>query len=153
MKRSKYLETLSFEHHDGLIIALKIKNDLKKVDKPTHLIDYIIDVFENGLLHHFNQEEEGFKEDMQSVTAAEPLMNRMEAEHRQFAEIIKNIHESDTNVFEQIRMFGELLHDHIRFEERELFPLIEQSLSIDQLQAISDYLKQEHRPLNKHCNI
>ncbi len=153
MKRSKYLETLSFEHHDGLVIASKIKTDLKKENAPTHLIDYVIDVYENGLLHHFDQEEVSFKEVMQNITGAKQLMSRMEAEHTQFAEIIENISKPVANVFAQIRLFGELLHDHIRFEERKLFPLIEQSLSSDQLKAIGLYLHREHRPLNKQCHI
>ena len=153
MERSKYLETLSFEHHDGLVIALRIKKDLKNEVKPAHLFAYVIDVYENGLQHHFHQEEVCFNKVMQNIAAAEKLMNRMETEHMQFAELVKEIQAPGSNVLEQIRIFGELLNDHIRFEERELFPVIEQSLSSEQLEAISIYLHREHRPLNKQCHI
>ena len=39
---------------------------------------------------------------------------------------------------EEVRELGTLLHDHVRFEERELFPIVEEALddeSLDRLAA------------------
>jgi hemerythrin-like domain-containing protein len=34
---------------------------------------------------------------------------------------------------EDLHALGDLLHDHVRFEERQLFPAIEDSLNAEQL--------------------
>ena len=36
----------------------------------------------------------------------------------------------------QIKEFANLIYDHVRFEERELFPMVEQYLTEDELNAI-----------------
>ena len=153
MKRSKYLETLSFEHHDGLVIAMRVKNDLKKEHQPKHLIPYISDMYKNDLLHHFKQEEESFVNLMRKFREADRVINQMLEEHQQFAGIFEKIELLDTDVFEHIIAFARLLHDHIRFEERELFPIIEDLLDSGELEKISIYLHREHKPLNKECRV
>ena len=153
MKRSKELETLSWEHHDGLVIAARIKNDLKKEAEPVHLIPYITDIYTNYLRHHFKQEEESFLTPLKVFPEAKELLNRMLDEHTQFAEIFAQIDPLDSEVFKPVGRFGELLHDHIRFEERQLFPLVEKLLSPEQLSAIERYLRREHKPIPRACKI
>ncbi len=153
MKRSKELETLSWEHHDGLVIAARIKNDLKKEAEPTHLIPYITDIYTNYLRHHFKQEEDSFLTPVKPFSEADILIKRMLDEHQQFAEIFAQIDPLDSEVFVYVGRFGELLHDHIRFEERQLFPLIEELLSAEQLKEIERYLRREHKPIPRECKI
>ena len=38
---------------------------------------------------------------------------------------------------DRVRALGELLHDHVRFEERQLFPLIEAALDEPALQELA----------------
>ncbi|MGE5746261.1 MAG: hypothetical protein ACM33U_03265, partial [Solirubrobacterales bacterium] len=38
---------------------------------------------------------------------------------------------------EEMRELGQLLDDHVRFEERELFPLIEDTLDENALEALT----------------
>ena len=153
MKRAKELETLSWEHHDGLVIAARIKNDLKKESEPAHLIPYVTDIYTNYLRHHFKQEEESFLTPLKAFSEAEVLIKRMLDEHTKFAEIFARIEPFDSDVYTHVRRFGELLHDHIRFEERQLFPLIEKLLSDEQLKKIETYLKREHKPIPRECKI
>ncbi len=153
MKRAKELETLSWEHHDGLVIAARIKNDLKKEKEPGHLIPYITNIYTNYLRHHFKQEEDSFLIPIKPFPEADDLIKRMLNEHQQFAEIFSQIDPLEPDVFVQVGRFGELLHDHIRFEERQLFPMIEQLLSAEQLKEIEQYLRREHKPIPRECKI
>ena len=153
MKRSKELETLSWEHHDGLVIAARIKNDLKKEAEPSHLIPYITDIYTNYLRHHFKQEEDSFLTPIKPFPEADNLIQRMLDEHQQFAEIFARIDPLNSDVFVHVGRFGELLHDHIRFEERQLFPLIEKLLTPEQLAEIEQYLRREHKPIPRECKI
>ena len=153
MKRSKELETLSWEHHDGLVIAARIKNDLKKEERPGHLIPYISNIYTNYLRHHFKQEEDCFLTPIKAFPEARELIKRMLDEHLQFAEIFARMDPLNSDVFMHVGRFGTLLHDHIRFEERQLFPLIEELLDKNQLKTIERYLKREHKPIPRECKI
>jgi len=42
---------------------------------------------------------------------------------------------------EKLNLFGELLDLHIRFEERELFPMIEENLSEEELKKLGEKLE------------
>jgi hemerythrin-like domain-containing protein len=153
MKRSNALKTLSFEHHDGLRIALHIKNELRRADHFTDLIEYIHQIYSPNLLHHFKQEETALLAPLQDDPQASALVNRIRSEHAQLSVLHKLIQQNTKEAKQHIREFGKLLHDHIRFEERKFFPLAEQKLSTTQLNQIEDYLKREHKPLFDNCKI
>jgi len=147
MKRDKNLINLSSEHHDGLVIALRINKALTKIEKYPIIIDYIKHLW-SSLKNHFDQEEENFLAygniDQNSV-----LIKRMLDEHNQFEQLVNKIYDSKT-IKEDLNEFAKLLNNHIRFEERELFPYIEKSLTEEELKQIGINLENTHEPLDKN---
>lgn len=153
MKRNPHLKTLSFEHHEALVMARKISLRFMKTEEPQELIRYVQDIFEDGLDHHFDQEEKCLFPPLNGHRHAQSALMQIKQEHTQLLKLYKKVSESDVHVYKYIREFAVLLHDHIRFEERIFFPLIEKLLTGDELAKIGIILKQEHRPLNKECRI
>ena len=148
MKRHKSLFPLSHEHQHGLALALKLKYPKGQLSSSNEaeisaLKSELADKYENILRKHFRKEEQylvpGFEENK--------LMKQMLGEHIKLEGLYnKIVSNSEGWKLEQQRdmlnLFGELLDLHIRFEERELFPMIEKSLSEEQLEELGKMLKE-----------
>jgi hemerythrin-like domain-containing protein len=148
MKRHKSLFLLSHDHQHGLALALNLKYSKKPLsssfDEEISLLKQeLADKYENLLRIHFSKEEKylvpGFEEN--------DLMKQMLEEHKKLEGLYnKIVNDTEGWTFGQQRdklnLFGDLLEMHIRFEERELFPMIEKSLSEEQLEEIGEKLRQ-----------
>ena len=148
MKRHKSLFSLSHEHQHGLAFALKLKYPKRQLSSSneaeiSELKSELADKYENILRKHFRKEERylvpGFEDNN--------LMKQMLGEHIKLEGLYnKIVSNSEGWKLEQQRdklnLFGELLDLHIRFEERELFPMIEKSLSEEQLEELGKKLKE-----------
>ncbi len=145
MKRNPNLVNLSSEHHDGLVIALRIKKAVAKLDDLSIVLDYALHVWPT-LKHHFDQEEDNFFLFPQ-IDSKHPHLKRMLDEHDEFERLIQRLSTGTGRLKDDLLSFSELLRNHIRFEERELFPYIEEILSQDELNKIGTHLAQSHQPL------
>jgi len=145
MKRNPNLVNLSSEHHDGLVVALRIKKAVAKLDDLSPVLIYTLHVWPT-LKHHFAQEEDNFFL-FPKIKRSHVLVNRMLDEHLQFEQLIQKLSSDSSQLKDDLLIFSELLKNHIRFEERELFPYIEDILSQDELQQIGAQLAQSHQPL------
>jgi len=147
MKRHKSLFPLSHDHQHGLALALKLKYPKRRlssssIDQIFALKQELTDKYENVLKVHFSKEEQylvpGFEENK--------LMKQMLEEHKKLEGLYNKI-VNDTEGWtpeqqrEKLNLFGELLDLHIRFEERELFPMIENTLSEEQLEELGKKLE------------
>jgi len=152
MKRNKNLETLSWEHHDALVSSLRLRKGVEKNAALSHLRDYLLYVWEHDLPHHFEQEEKALIKSVQDKKGNQILVERVLAEHQRFAILAKEVEEEQGDVREKIREFAELLEQHVRFEEREFFPFVEESSSDEELEKMGVYLHEEHIPSCKTWN-
>ena len=96
---------------------------------------YIIYVWENTLQHHFIREEKTINPNLENRPEGKVLVERMMAEHLIFNKLIRRI-KSNAKGTDAIGKFAELLNKHIRFEERDLFPLLEKTATNKELTAI-----------------
>jgi hemerythrin-like domain-containing protein len=144
MKRDNNLKTLSWEHHDGLVAAFRLERGLKSGTPVKIMAQYILHLWDNALQHHFWQEEQIVPR-LKSITDSEKKINQMQREHQTFRNLIKSIRSDLSNVA-LVRQFAALLNQHIRFEERELFPLFESIFSKKDLSEIGDFLRSHHAP-------
>ncbi len=76
-----------------------------------------------------------------------PLAERMKTEHDYIRELLHDI-EKDPLREDFVRL-SDHIEQHIRFEERELFQYLEDSLSPNELSGIHDLL--EKHPVGTHC--
>lgn len=136
MKRADQLQPLSREHHLGLVLSRHAKecaNDVEEIAKHwTKLTDYI----NQNMTNHFKVEDDLLLAKLQPY----------QENHPQVAEVIEKIAEQHQKLYQladspslsavRVQQLGTALYDHIRFEERELFPLAQQLLSEQELDAI-----------------
>ncbi len=153
MKRHKALETLSFEHHDALVVALRIKKGLNKNVEPQIISKYVQSVFEHHLQHHFNQEEQAFKEPLQQRAEMHELLQKMLQEHQHIQQLVSKLKEEKSGLDAILQEIASILEQHIRFEERDLFKAIEEQLTPQELERIDRFLHQQHRPIDKGWQI
>ena len=130
MKRAPQLRSLSREHHEGLLLAWKIRQGLAKGIALPRIAGYVLWFWEKELEDHFRREETSFH----AALPGAPLLQRMQDEHEAIEGLLHVLAQiSDEALLEEI---AAKVHDHIRFEERELFPWIESELGAERLNAL-----------------
>jgi hemerythrin-like domain-containing protein len=136
MKRSAALAPLSRDHHHALEAALRLRRaqhgDLH--DAVRHFQDFL----EPRGRRHFEIEEEllvgALPETDGDWLAATARMLDEHARIRRLADLVAGRPAEDR--LAHAHELGELLRDHVRFEEREVFPLLEARLPASELAAL-----------------
>lgn len=139
IKRSKYLLTLSKDHHAGLLFCWKIKEGLKRNIELYRIKRYINFFWEHHLKEHFREEET-----LLFNRIDDPLSQQGKAEHRMLENRLNRLNYYENEAAEEYTLFAELLIKHIRFEERTLFPHLEVSLPLTVLSGIGAFLTQQN---------
>lgn len=129
---------LSRDHHFGLLCCWKIRQGIKKDISYGRIKNYINDYWEKNLSGHFKIEDIVIPE-----IENNSLQLQMENEHREINRLISNINQSDNR--DLLTDFADALYKHIRFEERMVFPYLEEHLSEDQLNEIGVQLTKLHQ--------
>lgn len=137
MKRNENIIPLSHDHHFGLLCCWKIRQGLKKEVELFRIQKYVDYFWNQHLKEHFKEEEENlfpYLKDEFSI--------RVEKEHQDlevlFNEISRNLS------IQNLEAFANLLDNHIRFEERQWFPHLEENLTKSQLLEIGKILTEVH---------
>ena len=132
IKRSKELAPLSRDHHQGLLLCWKIRNGVNNHIDNKRIARYLIFSFREELSEHFRQEEDIL---FSLLADDEPLKQQALGQHaslRAQVEEVTSQKEPDTTL---LLAFADTLDTHIRFEERKLFPFIEQTIDEGKLQT------------------
>ncbi len=148
MKRDKNLETLSWEHHDGLVLAFRIEKGLNNQTDIQTIKDYLLYLWHNVLIHHFWQEEQVLIEPIMQDREGIDLINQMHEDHRYFESIVHQFEHQYVD-HDSLSAFAERLNHHIRFEERQLFPYLERRLPKHKLDEIGSFLHKHHEAVDK----
>ena len=142
IKRSKELAPLSREHHNGLLFAWKIKQGLANGTSVETLCNYTRWFWSNHMEPHFNDEEKVL---VKFLPADNSLVRQMIQEHGQIRDLVISLDKkNDPNT---LKLLAEFINSHIRFEERELFPYVERTLTAAQLTEVHNDLSDD-----LHCD-
>lgn len=138
IKRSRQLTPLSHDHHDGLLFAWKIRQGLKKGTDIKLIAEYAQWFWANHLQEHFREEEQILAP---YLPADNELLKQMFDEHENIEAMI-HINE---NIPDEALLtnLAKAIDDHIRFEERQLFPYAEKAISEKELNLIYEQLPKE----------
>lgn len=124
MKRAEALRPLSREHLVALLAAKKLR---EAKDLTSAARDFLAFWEEHGR-HHFRVEEEVLLPGWDAYGEIDrPGVARMLEEHRVIRREALRLAGGESTL-EEAHELGVLLHDHVRFEERELFVAAEESL-------------------------
>jgi len=145
MKRHKSLIALSQDHHRGLLLAMLIKKDAPNYNGLPNDIEgkvkYTINAWETELKQHFINEEEilfpfvADRDDNLDIMIDEILIEHEEIEYK-----VNQLKDTDEPE-EILNDLGYLLEQHIRKEERELFELIQNAFSDNELKELVDKIE------------
>ncbi|MBM2846705.1 MAG: Hemerythrin cation binding domain protein [Bacteroidetes bacterium] len=143
-KRHPSLVSLSQDHHHGLALALRLRQGDKALlnDGWTHdrreQAKRVEDFYRAELCHHFIAEEKALFPSMRRhVPESSHLIDRLVLQHREMEEIVSHVSVAATHDLATLLVrLGEVLDQHIRAEERELFPMYEEKISEDVARAI-----------------
>jgi len=141
MKRNINLQELSKDHHHGLLFAWKIRQGLKNQASFFRIKDYILYFFNNSLLSHFKEEETVI---LPFLADENDLKQKVIKDHRSLEAMVSKI--SVREEAEDLLQLAELLEQHIRFEERSLFPFLQQQLTDVELDKIGSQIENNHLP-------
>lgn len=136
LKRHKALQPLSREHHHGLLLSWKIRTGFSKNIEIERIKTYADWFFNNELIPHFELEEAHI---FPLLKADNELVKRALAEHRR----LKRLFNDEKDVERSLHKIEEELEQHIRFEERILFPEIQKTATKAQLALIEEIHHEE----------
>ena len=138
MKRSEALQALSRDHHQALAVALRLRR--ADADGAPEAQRGFLDFWREHGSAHFAAEEE---------VLLPTFADHGDPEHPSVAEVLRQhadiriaalaLRRRDASAAE-LNELGGLLDDHVRLEERTLFPLIEDALDDEQLSRLAEAL-------------
>jgi hemerythrin-like domain-containing protein len=147
MKRHKSLYPLSHDHHHGLVHArqLSLAGAQAERDSSEATAERFIEFWESDLQRHFQQEEEIVLPLLdQYVTSECAEVRETLRQHTEIRRLIAGLNSEpekqevpDLGLLSQI---GDALRDHIRFEENELFPILEATVPEKALWQMNEQL-------------
>src|SRR5206468_3328711 len=139
MKRHPALIPLSRDHHDGLVQALRLRRAATGGDASARLAaarEFVVFFRSEERVHLRDEEEELFPLLLRHIHSQPAPLREARAQHMQlegFARKLEIAVAAGIVDRETLAAVGELLDVHIRLEERELFPLIEELVPDDEL--------------------
>lgn len=150
MKRSVELAPLSREHHAALALAKQARRygavDAANAEDDAatrSFMDNLVETFARELEPHFRIEESILLPALRDVLDVAGVqeagaVQRTLYEHAQLRALSDRIGRYEIAA---LRSFGEAMEAHVRFEERELFPLVESVLSAGVLATIASAIR------------
>ena len=143
MKRHPSLAHLSREHHGALILARLLQKNAPAYKGLPADTDgkalYASKFYQEELIKHFEEEEKALKIVTGVNDALDLMVQTIYREHRELHESFRSINKQ-SNIAAHLDELGKALENHVRKEERELFPLIEKTCSEGLLAAIDKSL-------------
>lgn len=117
---------LSHEHHLALVLARRVKLGAAGGEAFDKLMEAFPRQWEKEIAPHFAEEERTILPRLVAAGAV-ALYGRFQKEHAELRKLSALAVGGD-NV--ALKRFGKLIHDHIRFEEREMFPFYEELIGV-----------------------
>jgi hemerythrin-like domain-containing protein len=133
MKRAEALQPLSREHLKSLLAAKRLRDATDTAEAGRDFLDF----WETEGKRHFRVEEEvllpgwALHRPVDRVAVA-----RMLEEHLAIRRVALRVAAKEASL-EELQDLGRLLDDHVRFEERELFPMVEDALAPEDLDRLA----------------
>jgi len=144
IKRNNNLVPLSKDHHSALMFCWKIRTGLKLNVETTRMKRYVKYFWQAHMQPHFYEEETILFVPVQDA-AVQKALN----EHSDIKDQIDKIIASENVQPSQLKMLADAVDNHVRYEERELFPHLENMLTEEQLKDVGIKLQ---TAANAVCN-
>ncbi len=146
MQRLDHLKTLSWEHHDALKYAHRLRKGIARGTDVDTLRRYLHLVVEHHLRPHFGQEESILVDRLSDEQRKAAVVQKVLEEHQQMLALAEEIAHTTGDVASLMTRFADMLKQHVRLEQAQFFPYIENTLSTQQLESAQHELEERHVP-------
>ena len=141
-RRSDSLVPLTHDHHHALAQARRLKDvaGLESEAERRNSANDFLNFYFGRAVRHFHEEEELFFAPLIDEPTARDLVVRAVSEHLRLHAMVRTVKrqlssgEADPELLNKI---SDLLTAHVRFEEKELFPLVERLVPEDELHDLA----------------
>jgi hemerythrin-like domain-containing protein len=135
-RRHASLIPLTHDHHHTLAQARRLKEARGEASTVRRAADDFLNFYLGRARHHFHEEEELFFAPLVDDEVVGPLVTRAVTDHLRLHAQVRTLRRQLSGgevTSEVLTHIADLLEKHVRFEEQELFPLIETHISESEL--------------------
>jgi hemerythrin-like domain-containing protein len=132
LRRNENIIPFSKDHHTTLLFCWKIKQGIKVSADPATLKKYVSYFWKDHMEPHFREEEE-----ILFSPLVDEMVQKAIADHHKIKDQVNKIVFLDGDAaLPELSLLSDMVDDHVRYEERQLFPHLEQTLGEDELNNI-----------------
>jgi hemerythrin-like domain-containing protein len=135
IKRNEHIVKLSKDHHFTLLFCWKIRNGLKFEVETARMTKYVQYFWQHHMQPHFRDEENIMFSSVQDATVQKAL-----DEHALISQQIEALNVAANATPDELSALSKMVDNHVRYEERVLFPHLERVLTNEQLDSIGKQL-------------
>jgi hemerythrin-like domain-containing protein len=139
MKRNENIAKFSRDHHASLLFCWKIRQGLKHHIDLDRMINYVKYFWTQYFGPHFGEEEAFLFAPLKDEKVQKAIDDHQKI--RGFIEVLNVSHLQDRG--ENLLKLADTVDEHVRYEERILFPHLESALSNEQLKQIGAQISDE----------
>ncbi|MBI5445054.1 MAG: hemerythrin domain-containing protein [Deltaproteobacteria bacterium] len=136
---------LSEEHRSGILAAHRLRLGLAGSDARAEALTAFLRTWKEVLLPHLRREEEVLLPELaQCVSEGDALIVLTLSDHTVLRRLVRELRRCPHDARPVVALrIGQRLREHVAFEERTLFPAVEQALGRKTLKALSRELAEE----------
>ncbi|MEO9021904.1 MAG: hemerythrin domain-containing protein [Ginsengibacter sp.] len=149
IKRNIHIVKLSQDHHASLLFCWKLRQGIKRHADIGRMIKYVLYFREQHITPHFKEEE-----DILFTVVTDDMVQRAIDDHQKIKSLIQELENTDakgcTNI---LTVIADTVDEHVRYEERILFPHLEEMISDEQLEMMGNQISDEPLKDNYEYNF
>lgn len=136
IRRNPNIVKLSQDHHASLLFCWKLRQGIKRHTNIDRMVKYVQYFWAQHFSLHFKEEEE-----LLFSTFTDEKVQKAIEDHKKIKSLINELAHLDSNErTDQLSGLADTVDEHVRYEERILFPHLETSLSEEQLESIGNQI-------------
>lgn len=134
MQRAEALQGLSREHHEALVLARHASATAADPHSDTAQAQrhHLLERWAQQFAPHFAQEEQTLFPALERAGHSELIAVAL-TQHAVLRELVARLMQGDALA---LALWGDAMNDHVRFEERTVFPLAQEVLDAAELAAL-----------------
>ena len=141
-RRNDALIPLTHDHHHALAQARRLRDlsELSDLTERRNVTNDFVNFYFGRAIRHFHEEEELFFAPLIDEPKAQELVVRAVSDHLRLHALVRAVKRqlSDGEAEpETLAKISQVLTEHVRFEEQQLFPLVEELVSEDDLNDLA----------------
>lgn len=128
-----------------MLLVWKIRQGLQKAISTERISNYVLFFFKEDLAQHFKEEEQLL---FSKLPADDKLRRKAEKDHQVIYNLVSTIDQKKNDSF-LLSQLADELEQHIRFEERELFNHLQNSISEIELELIAGRMSNNSKEIEE----